>query len=195
MHCRVLPSPCSMPMPNLASAPSSAISSVTIWPVLRKATECGPWAAWIAFMRSTNVRSAASQLTGSSSPGGVAQQRRRRAVGGVEHRERFPALGARHAEIHRIVGRRREADGRAVAEVDVRDCSRSSRSRRPIRRRRRLAVAAGGRPRPKRAGVEQQLVGQRALALEQRQMTRHSQAIVGDAISESLPACAARRTR
>ena len=42
MHCRVLPSPCTMPMPNLASAPSSAISSVAIWPVLRNATDCGP---------------------------------------------------------------------------------------------------------------------------------------------------------
>ena len=36
-----------MPMPNLASAPSSAISSVGIWPVERNATDSGPCSAWI----------------------------------------------------------------------------------------------------------------------------------------------------
>ena len=64
MHCRVLPSPCSIPMPNLARAPSRAISSVGIWPVLRNASDSAPWRAWMALNRSTIVPSAASQLTG-----------------------------------------------------------------------------------------------------------------------------------
>ena len=56
--------------------------------------------------------------TGSQLAGRVSQQRRHRAIGRVEHGERFPTLRARHAEIHRIVrgGRqarrlRRRADG------------------------------------------------------------------------------------
>ena len=68
MHCRVLPSPCTRPMPNLAKAPSKAISSVTIWPVLRKATESGPCSPRIALKRATNVRIAVSQSVGSGLP-------------------------------------------------------------------------------------------------------------------------------
>ena len=68
MHWRVLPSPCAIPIPNLASAPSSAISSVAICPVLRNATDSGPCSAWIAWKRSTIVRSASSQLTGRWTP-------------------------------------------------------------------------------------------------------------------------------
>ena len=64
MHCRVFPSPCSIPMPNLARAPSRAISSVGIWPVLRNASDPAPWRAWMALNRSTIVPSAASQLAG-----------------------------------------------------------------------------------------------------------------------------------
>ena len=68
MHWRVLPSPCAIPIPNLASAPSSAISSVGICPVLRNATDSGPCRAWIAWKRSAIVRSAEPQLTGSWTP-------------------------------------------------------------------------------------------------------------------------------
>ena len=68
MHWRVLPSPWAMPMPNFASAPSSAISSVAICPVLRKATDSGPCAAWIARKRSTIVPSASSQPTARWTP-------------------------------------------------------------------------------------------------------------------------------
>ena len=64
MHWRVLPSPCAIPIPNFASAPSSAISSVAIWPVPRNATDSGPCRDWIALKRSAIVRSASSQLTG-----------------------------------------------------------------------------------------------------------------------------------
>ena len=39
MHSRVLLSQCGAPMPNLKSAPTSAIFSVMIWPVLRQAME------------------------------------------------------------------------------------------------------------------------------------------------------------
>ena len=68
MHWRVLPSPCAMPIPNFASAPSSAISSVGICPVLRNATDSGPCCAWIALKRSTMVRSASSQPNGRWTP-------------------------------------------------------------------------------------------------------------------------------
>ena len=63
-----LPSPCSMPMPNLASAPSSAISSVTICPVDKNAIDARPWRAWIAWKRDVNAASAAGQSTASSLP-------------------------------------------------------------------------------------------------------------------------------
>ena len=68
MHWRVFPSPCAIPMPNLASAPSSASSSVGICPVPRNATDSGPCCAWIALKRSTRVRSASSQPTGCRTP-------------------------------------------------------------------------------------------------------------------------------
>ena len=55
-------------MPNLAREPSSAISSVGIWPVDRNATDSGPCSAWIAFTRSVNVVSAVSQPTGTRRP-------------------------------------------------------------------------------------------------------------------------------
>ncbi len=68
MHWRVLPSPCTMPMPNLATAPSRAISSVAIWPVLRNATESGPCSACTALNREANVASALAQSTGTIRP-------------------------------------------------------------------------------------------------------------------------------
>ena len=96
-----------MPMPNLASAPSSAISSVAIWPVLRNATDCGPCLAWIALKRvDERVAAPSSQSTGRSLPPRVAQQRRRRAIGRAQRRQRLPALGAGHAEVDRVVGAR-----------------------------------------------------------------------------------------
>ena len=106
MHWRVLPSPCSIPMPNLARAPSSAISSVAIWPVLRKATRLGPvLRPGRPFIRSTNVpqrRRPVDRLRGargaSRSSGVVA---RSGAASGVE---RLPALGAGHAEVDRVAG-------------------------------------------------------------------------------------------
>ena len=69
MHCRVLPSPWTIPMPNFASAPSSAISSVGIWPVLENATDCRPVAALNFADPQNEVRQGAvSQSTGSSTP-------------------------------------------------------------------------------------------------------------------------------
>lgn len=68
MHWRVLPSPCFMPMPNLARAPRNAISSVTIWPVLMKATESLPWRAWTDLNFFWNSSIAVSHETSSSSP-------------------------------------------------------------------------------------------------------------------------------
>ena len=50
---------------------------------------------------------------------GVAQQRDGRAVGGVEDRQRLPPLRAGHAEVDRVVGRGRQVDRLAVAQVDV----------------------------------------------------------------------------
>ena len=83
MHWRVLPSPWTMPMPNLASAPSRAISSVAIWPVQRKATDSGPCSAWIALNRSTNgVERGRPSRPARALPVGVAQQRRGGAIGG-----------------------------------------------------------------------------------------------------------------
>ena len=49
----------------------------------------------------------------------VSQQRRGRAVFGREDRERLPALGAGHAEVDGIIGRRRQTDRLAVAQVHV----------------------------------------------------------------------------
>ena len=68
MHCRVLPSPCSSPMPNLPRAPSRAISSMGIWPVLRKATDSLPCFAWMPFMRFTKASRAVGQSTARSRP-------------------------------------------------------------------------------------------------------------------------------
>src|SRR5262249_40810671 len=45
MHWRVLPSPCTMPIPNLPSAPRSASSSVGLCPVPSHATDSGPYLA------------------------------------------------------------------------------------------------------------------------------------------------------
>ena len=132
MHWRVLPSPWTMPMPNLASAPSNAISSVAIWPVARNATDSGPCLAWIALKRSTKVASAvvpvdaAPACRRASRSSGV-----RGAVGRAQRRQRLPTLGAGHAEVDRIVARRREVHRVAVAQVDRRGRSRSSRSRTP----------------------------------------------------------------
>ena len=76
---------------------------MTIWPVLRKATDCGPWLLWIALHAvdervegGVPTRRASSLPAALRSSGVVARS------GAVEHRERFPALGAGHAEVHRI---------------------------------------------------------------------------------------------
>jgi hypothetical protein len=68
MHWRVLLSQCKNPMPNLKSAPRKAISSVTIWPVLRNATDSGPWARLISFKRSQKRIKAPSQSIDSNRP-------------------------------------------------------------------------------------------------------------------------------
>ena len=82
MHWRVLASPWTMPMPNFASAPSSAISSVTIWPVLRKATDSGPCLRWIVLEALDERRRRVSQSHGLELASRVvAQQRRGRAIG------------------------------------------------------------------------------------------------------------------
>jgi len=70
MHWRVLPSPWSIPIPNFATAPRRAISSVAIWPVLRNATDSGPCSAWMARNRATIVAAASSQPTGRRRPSG-----------------------------------------------------------------------------------------------------------------------------
>ncbi len=77
MHWRVLPSPWTMPMPNLASAPSRAISSDAIWPVEMKATDSGPCSAWTALNRLTMASRAVGQSTGAS---GWSREARRRGV-------------------------------------------------------------------------------------------------------------------
>ena len=46
-------------------------------------------------------------------------ERRRRASGPAQRRERLPALGAGHAEVDGIVRGRREADGLPFSQVDV----------------------------------------------------------------------------
>ena len=68
--------------------------------------------------RAVIVVSAVCQSTGRRRPSVAAQQRHGRAVGGVEHGQGFPALGAGHAAVDRVVGRRREVDRLAVAEMD-----------------------------------------------------------------------------
>jgi hypothetical protein len=68
MHWRVLLSQCKNPIPNLKSAPRKAISSVTIWPVLRNATDSGPWARLISFKRSQKRIKALSQSIDSNHP-------------------------------------------------------------------------------------------------------------------------------
>jgi hypothetical protein len=68
MHWRVLPSPWTIPIPNLASAPRKASSSLTICPVPRKATESGPCLAWMALKFETKASVAACHDTGSSLP-------------------------------------------------------------------------------------------------------------------------------
>ena len=65
MHCRVLESQCSPPIPNLKSAPSKAISSVHIWPLLRNAIDSGPCWSSSALNLSVNTWSPWSQSTGS----------------------------------------------------------------------------------------------------------------------------------
>ena len=117
MHWRVLPSPWAMPMPNLASAPSRAISSVAIWPVLRKARDSGPCSAWIARKRSTIVREGLVPAHPALDAARVAAERRRGAVAGFQHRQSLPALGAGDAAVHGVVGGRGEADRLAVPEV------------------------------------------------------------------------------
>jgi hypothetical protein len=68
MHWRVLPSPWTIPIPNLARDPRKASSSLTICPVPRKATESGPCLAWMALKLVTKASSAAAHETGSSLP-------------------------------------------------------------------------------------------------------------------------------
>ena len=55
-------------MPNLPRAPSRAISSMAICPVLRKATDALPCLAWIPFMRLTKVSRATGQSTARRRP-------------------------------------------------------------------------------------------------------------------------------
>ena len=99
-----------MPMPNLARAPRATPS--LRWRSGRCSgtrTDSGPCCALDRLEALAEQRhSAASQSTGPSLPRLVAQQRRRRAVGRSERRQRLPAFGAGHAEVHGIVGSRRE---------------------------------------------------------------------------------------
>lgn len=52
-------------------------------------------------------------------PAAVAQQRKRGPIVGLEHPQRLPALGTRHAEIHGIVRVGREIDRLALFQVDL----------------------------------------------------------------------------
>ena len=120
MHCRVLPSPCTMPMPNLANAPSRAISSVAIWPVLRKATECGPCCA-LDRLQPVD-RTSAAPCPSRPAPIGrrhSVRSGRHGPVGRLQHRQRFPALGAGHPGVDRVVDRRRQSNGRALLQVNI----------------------------------------------------------------------------
>ena len=106
-------------MPNLARAPSRAISSVAIWPVLRKAIDVGAVGRLDRRKRRGHRRSApCASRPAAARPSASAQQRRGRAVGGVEDGQGFPALRTGHAEVDRVFGRRRQVDRLAVAEVD-----------------------------------------------------------------------------
>ena len=167
MHWRVLPSPWTMPMPNLASAPSSASSSVTICPVPSQATEAGPCLVWIAFMRATKVDSASGQATGCSLPFGAAQQRRGGAVGGPQRRQRLPPLGTGHAQVDRVVLGGRQVDRLAFLQMH----------RQPAARGAEAAHHGGGLIRPQAirhpsqaegAGRQQQIARQRPVALAQQ---------------------------
>ncbi len=152
MHWRVLPSPCSMPIPNLASAPRKAISSVTICPVLMNATDSLPCASWIALNRSTNAARRDVPLHALQLPARVPEERRGGAIGRAERRERLPALRARHPEVHGIVGGRREVDRLAVLEVHVQPAPGRAE---PAHDRRRLVGLEPRRhlPRPNSPGV------------------------------------------
>ena len=68
MHWRVLPSPCTIPIPNFDSAPRNASSSLGICPVPRKATDCGPWVSPIFLKRDTIAPTASSHDAGMSLP-------------------------------------------------------------------------------------------------------------------------------
>ena len=77
MHWRVLPSPWTMPMPNLASAPSSAISSVAIWPVLEERDRLRAVLGLDRLERAcTNVDERGLPVDGFELAARVAQQRR-----------------------------------------------------------------------------------------------------------------------
>ena len=119
MHWRVLPSPWTIPMPNLASAPSSASSSVTICPVPSKATAAG------AVPVLDGLEPAHHGLQ-RHRPGDRLQLAARRCAAaarshgrGCQRRQRLPALGAGHAQVHRVVGGGRQVHRLAVLEVHV----------------------------------------------------------------------------
>ena len=147
-------------------------------------------------MRSTNVRSAASQVDRlepavrvRAASGVVARS------GAVEHRQRFPALRAGHAEIHRIVGRRRQARSASPSRrwmLRLQPVEQKPQTDAVVASRLRALRAPGpGRTAPARAAVPRVSGPSRSNERQQRRRRRRLEQL--RFISESLPASAAPR--
>ena len=96
----------------------------------------------------------------------VAQQRRGRAVGRGQRCERLPAFRAGHAEVHRVIARRAQVDGLAVAQMHVQPAARGAEAADhrggAVRR-----EARGNFAKAEVAGTLDQFLGQRSRPLAQ----------------------------
>ena len=124
MHCRVLLSQCTNPIPNLKRHPKKAISSVVICPVLEKGYR-------LRAMFGPNLLESLAEKQQRPLPiarlkGATpvrSHKRRGAAIGCGQWRKSFPSFGTRHSKVDRVVGIRTEIDRLTVPHVNVQPAS------------------------------------------------------------------------
>ena len=92
---------------------------------------------------------------------------RRGATRTIERTQGFPPLGACHAQVHRILDRRAQADGGAVLEVHVEAAARRTKA---AHHRRDLVwrEGSGQKPQSELARFEQKVTSERAVSLNEQ---------------------------
>ena len=147
-----------------------------------------PWAAWMDRKRRRHLRKRGVPVDRAPAAVLAPEERRGRAVAGVEDGQGFPALRAGHAEVDRVFGRRRQVYRLAIAEVDGQAATgRTETADHPRGRVRRLA--GGDLPQAEPARGPFELARQAAVAdADERQgAVEQRRAAVGDLHGISPP--------